>query len=137
MKLRMFENFQENPNEFSDKIGRNQVEVNLYEEPTEIKYCSVQEGRVTWTLDLSYKSWGIEFEGAKIKEMYFDVETEDEETGDYITTSIEVPEGTISTEKTTYELGGFPLSLQAVDINMNYTMDPEFWKVTIYIGQTN
>jgi hypothetical protein len=137
MKLKMFENFQENPNEFSDKIGRGEVEVSLYEEPGEIKYSSVQQGRVTWTLDLTYKSWGIEFYGAKIKEMYFDVEVEDEETGDYVTTSIEVPEGAISTEKTTYELGGFPLSLQAIDINMNYTMDPEFWKVTIYIGQND
>lgn len=134
MKLKLFENFQENPNEFTDKIGRNNVDVNLYEEPKEIKYCSVQEGRVTWILDITYKSWGIEFDGAKIKEMYFDVEIEDEETGDYVTTSIEVPADSISSENTTYELGGFPLSLQGIDINMNYSMDPEFWKVTIYIG---
>ncbi len=137
MKLRLFENFQENPNEFTDKIGRNQVEVNLYDEPSEIKYCSVQEGRVTWTLDLTYKSWGIELDGAKIKEMYFDVETEDEETGDYVTTSIEVPEGSISFDVIQYEIGEFPLSLQSVEIHMNHTMDPEFWKVTMYIGQIN
>jgi hypothetical protein len=137
MKLRLFENFQENPNEFTDKIGRNQVEVNLYDEPSEIKYCSVQEGRVTWTLDLTYKSWGIELDGAKIKEMYFDVETEDEETGDYVTTSIEVPEGSTSFDVIQYEIGEFPLSLQSIEIYMNHTMDPEFWKVTMYIGQIN
>jgi len=137
MKLRLFENFQENPNEFTDKIGRSNVNIDLYDEPSEIKYCSVQEGRVTWTLDLTYKSWGIEFDGAKIKEMYFDVEVDDEEKEDTKTITIEVPAGAITSDNTLYELGEFPLSLQSVEIYMNHTMDPEFWKVTMYIGQIN
>jgi len=137
MKLKMFENFQENPNEFNDKIGRSNVNVDLYDEPAEIKYGMVQEGRVTWTMYLTPKSWGVEFDGAGIKEMYFDIEVDEEETEDTKIITIEVPEDSISSEKTTYELGKFPLSLESIQINMNHTMDPEFWKVTLYIGNND
>jgi len=137
MKLRMFENFQENPNEFSDKIGRTNVNIDLYDEPSEIKYGMIQEGRVTWTMDLTYKSWGVDFDGARIKEMYFDIEVEDEELDETKTITIEVPANSISSEKTTYELGNFPLSLESIEIQMNHTMDPEFWKVTMYIGSND
>jgi hypothetical protein len=137
MKLKMFENFQENPNEFSDKIGSSNVNIDLYDEPSEIKYGMVREGRVTWTMDLSPRSWGVEFDGAGIKEMYFDIEVDDEENDDTKTIRIEVPAGSISSEKTTYELGNFPLSLESVEIHMNHTMDPEFWKVTMYIGSND
>ena len=133
----MFENFQENPNEFSDKIGRSNVNVDLYDEPSEIKYGMVQEGKVTWYMYLSPRSWGVEFDGAAIKEMYFDIEVDDDENEDTKIISIEVPEDSISSEKTTYELGKFPLSLESVEIHMNHTMDPEFWKVTLYIGNND
>jgi len=137
MKLKMFENFQENPNEFSDKIGRSNVNIDLYDEPSEIKSGMVQEGRVTWYMDLTPKSWGVEFDGAGIKEMYFDIEVDDEENEDTKTITIEVPAGAISSEKTKHELGGFPLSLESIEIQMNHTMDPEFWKVTLYIGNND
>ena len=133
----MFENFQENPNEFSDKIGRSNVNVDLYDEPSEIKYGMVQEGKVTWYMYLSPRSWGVEFDGAGIKEMYFDIEVDDDENEETKIISIEVPEDSISSEKTTYELGKFPLSLESVEIHMNHTMDPEFWKVTLYIGNND
>jgi hypothetical protein len=137
MKLRLFENFQENPNEFSDKIGRSNVNVDLYDEPAEIKYGMVQEGKVTWYMYLETRSWGVEFDGAGIKEMYFDIEVDDDENEDTKIISIEVPEDSISSEKTTYELGKFPLSLESIEIHMNHTMDPEFWKVTLYIGNND
>ena len=110
--------------------------VEIYEEPDEIKNCSVIGGRAQWTLDLEYKGWGIRIGplGARIVYMLLSIESEDEATGDYIDSEIEVEESQVDLEFVKTEMHDFPLSLETIEIDMKKSMNPSDWHFTLHIG---
>jgi hypothetical protein len=59
-----------------------------------------------------------------------------EETGDAIEKEWEIGEGTFSNEQFETEINSFPLNLEAIEIKMNHTMDPRFWKFKLYLGKS-
>jgi len=135
--IKLYENFGQDRLAFSNKIGRENTHVDLYDEPMGMKYASVKEGVVNWDLELRHREWGMELGGtpATITSIRFDYEVDDEETGDAIEKEIEIGEDVFSNEQFETEIEGFPLYLEAIEISMRHTMDPKFWKIKLYLGK--
>lgn len=135
--IKLYENFGQGRITFSDKIGDSGTQVDLYEEPMGMKYASVRSGVVNWDLELVTRKWGMELGAppATITSLRLDYDVEDEETGDYIEKELEIPEGTFSHEQFTTEINTFPLNLEAIEIRMNHTMAPRFWKIKLILGR--
>jgi hypothetical protein len=110
--------------------------VEIYGEPKEIYNCSVIGGKAEWTLDLEYNKWGIEIGpmGARISSMLLAIETEDESTGDYNETEIEVEGSQINPEFLRTEIHEFPLSLESMEIDMKKSMNPNDWHIILHVG---
>jgi hypothetical protein len=136
--IKLYENFGQERIAFSDKIGGSGTQVDLYDEPMEMQYASVRSGVVNWDLELATRKWGMELGAtpATITSMRLDYEIEDEETGDILEKEIEIGEGTFSHAQFTTEINEFPLNLEAIEIKMNHTMDPRFWKFKLYLGKS-
>ena len=136
--IKLYENFGQDRLAFSSKVGRADTHLTLYDEPMGMRNALINGGVVNWDIALSKKAWGIALGDtpSTITSMRFDYEVEDEdnEDGDYVEKEWEIPEGVFSPEQFTTELNKFPLYLEAVDINMRHTMDPKFWKITLYLG---
>lgn len=136
--IKLYENFGQDRLDFSSKISREDTQLTLYDEPMGMRNALINDGVVNWDLSLSQKGWGISLGDtpSTITSMRFgyEVEDEDNEDGDYIEKEWEIPEGVFSYEQFTTEINQFPLYLEAIDIKMNHTMDPKFWKITLYLG---
>ena len=135
--IKLYENFGQDRLAFSSKISRHDTDVTLYDEPMGMRNALINEGVVNWDLDLSKEEWGISLGDtpATITSMRFNYEVDDDdEDRDYIEKEWEIPEGVFSHEQFTTEINQFPLYLEAIDINMRHTMDPKFWKITLYLG---
>jgi hypothetical protein len=136
--IKLYENFGQDRLAFSSKIGREDTHLNFYDEPMGMRNALVNGGEVNWDLSLAQKNWGVTLGDtpATITSMRFDyeVEDEDDEDGDYIEKEWEIPEGTFSNDQFTTEINKFPLYLEAVEIHMRHTMNPKFWKITLYLG---
>ena len=135
--IKLYENFGQDRLAFTSKISRHDTDVTLYDEPMGMRNALINEGVVNWDLDLSKEEWGISLGDtpATITSMRFNYEVDDDdEDRDYIEKEWEIPEGTFSPDQFTTEINKFPLYLEAIDINMRHTMDPKFWKITLYLG---
>lgn len=135
--IKLYENFGQDRIAFSNKIGRDDTHVELYDEPMDMKYAAVRGGEVNWDLELVERKWGVELGGtpATITSMRWEYEVDDEETGDPIEKEWEIEEGTFSNDQFETEVNSFPLYLEAVEIRMNHTKDPRFWKIKLYLGK--
>lgn len=135
--IKLYENFGQERISFSDKIGDSGTQVDLYEEPMGMKYASVRSGVVNWDMELVTRKWGMELGAtpATITSMRLEYEVDDEETGAPIEKEIEIPEGVFSHEQFTTEINSFPLNLEAIEIRMNHTMAPRFWKIKLILGR--
>ena len=137
--IKLYENFGQDRLAFTSKISRHDTDVTLYDEPMGMRNALINEGVVNWDLDLSKEEWGISLGDtpATITSMRFNYEVvdEDNEDGDYVEKEWEIPEGVFSHEQFTTEINKFPLYLEAIDIKMNHTMDPKFWKIILYLGK--
>ena len=135
--IKLYENFGQGRIAFSDKIGGTGTQVDLYEEPIGMKYASVRAGVVNWDLELVTRKWGMELgeTPASITSIRLNYEVDDEETGDSIEKEWEIPEGVFSYEQFETEVNTFPLNLEAIEIKMNHTMSPKFWKIKLYLGK--
>ena len=136
--IKLYENFGQERIAFADKIGGSGTQVDLYEEPMDMKFASVRSGVVNWDMELAPRKWGLDLGAtpAAITSMRLEYEVDDEETGDAIEKEIEIPEGTFSHEQFETEINSFPLNLEAIEINMRHTSDPRFWKFKLYLGKT-
>jgi hypothetical protein len=136
--IKLYENFGQERIAFSSKIGREDTHVDLYDEPMDMKYASVRSGVISWDMELSPRKWGLDLGStpASITSMRLEYEVDDEETGDTIEKEIEIPEGVLSHDQFTTEINSFPLNLDAVEIRMNHTTDPRFWKFILYLGNS-
>ena len=135
--IKLYENFGQDRLAFTSKISRHDTDVTLYDEPMGMRNALINEGVVNWDLDLSKEEWGISLGDtpATITSMRFNYEVDDDdEDRDYIEKEWEIPEGTFSPDQFTTEINKFPLYLEAVEIHMRHTMNPEFWKITLYLG---
>jgi hypothetical protein len=135
--IKLYENFGQDRIAFSNKIGRENTHLDLYDEPMDMKFATVRDGVVNWDLELRQREWGLELGGtpATITSIRFDYEVDDEETGDAIEKEWEIGEGTFSNEQFETEINSFPLYLEAIEIKMNHTKDPKFWKIKLYLGK--
>ena len=135
--IKLYENFGQERITFSDKIGGTGTQVDLYDEPMGMKYASVRAGVVNWDLELATRKWGMALgeTPATITSMRLDYEVDDEETGEPIEKEWEIAEGTFSNEQFTTECNSFPLNLEAIEIKMNHTTDPRFWKIKLILGK--
>lgn len=135
--IKLYENFGQERISFSDKIGDSGTQVDLYEEPMGMKYASVRSGVVNWDMELVTRKWGMELGAtpATITSMRLEYEVDDEETGAPIEKEIEIAEGVFSHEQFTTEINSFPLNLEAIEIRMNHTMAPRFWKIKLILGR--
>lgn len=135
--IKLYENFGQERISFSDKIGDSGTQVDLYEEPMGMKYASVRSGVVNWDMELVTRKWGMELGAtpATITSMRLEYEVDDEETGAPIEKEIENAEGVFSHEQFTTEINSFPLNLEAIEIRMNHTMAPRFWKIKLILGR--
>ena len=137
--IKLYENFGQDRLAFSSKISREDTHLTLYDEPMGMRNALINEGVVNWDLDLSKEEWGISLGDtpATITSMRFnyEVEVEDNEDGDYVEKEWEIPEGVFSNEQFTTEIEAFPLHLESIEIKMNHTMDPKFWKIILYLGK--
>jgi len=135
--IKLYENFGQDRLAFSSKISRHDTDVTLYDEPMGMRNALINEGVVNWDLDLSKEEWGISLGDtpATITSMRFNYEVEDNEDGDYVEKEWEIPEGVFSNEQFTTEIEAFPLHLESIEIKMNHTMDPKFWKIILYLGK--
>ena len=136
--IKLYENFGQERIAFSVKIGGTGTQVDLYDEPMEMKYASVRSGVVNWDLELLTRKWGMELgeTPAAITSMRLDYEIEDEETGDLVEKELECGEDSLSHAQFTTEINSFPLNLESIEINMRHTMDPRFWKFKLYLGKS-
>jgi hypothetical protein len=136
--IKLYENFGQERIAFSDKIGGTGTQVDLYDEPMDMKYATVRSGVVNWDMELTPRKWGMELgeTPASITSMRLEYEVDDEETGDAIEKEIEIGEGTFSHDQFTTEINEFPLNLEAIEIKMNHTTDPRFWKIRLYLGKS-
>lgn len=136
--IKLFENFNEAP-EFTQKISTDDVYVSLYKEPGSLRSASVRSGEVKWTMDVSYRKWGIELGKAQLTylEIVLEIEDPESEDGDTFEKTITVTKEQLldSFERTEQELEGFPLSLSDLEIDMRHSEDPEDWKYKIQIGK--
>ena len=108
--------------------------------PDQIKYAAMD----AWASLLAYRALksialldsvhGAGYECEPLPEPVVSSEDEDEESEDYVEKEWEIPEGVFSHEQFTTEVNQFPIYLEAIDIKMNHTMDPKFWKITLYLG---
>jgi len=137
--IKLYENFGQDRLAFSSKISREDTHLTLYDEPMGMRNVLINDGVVNWDLDLSKEEWGISLGDtpATITSMRFnyEVEVEDNEDGDYVEKEWEIPEGVFSNEQFTTEIEAFPLHLESIEIKMNHTMDPKFWKIILYLGK--
>jgi len=135
--IKLYENFGQDRLAFTSKISRHDTDVTLYDEPMGMRNVLINDGVVNWDLDLSKEEWGISLGDtpATITSMRFNYEVEDNEDGDYVEKEWEIPEGVFSNEQFTTEIEGFPLHLESIEIKMNHTMDPKFWKIILYLGK--
>lgn len=135
--IKLYENFGQERITFSDKIGDSGTQVDLYEEPMGMKYALVRSGVVNWDMELVTRKWGMELGAtpATITSMRLEYEMDDEETGAPIEKEIEIAEGVFSHEQFTTEINSFPLNLEAIEIRMNHTMAPRFWKIKLILGR--
>lgn len=132
--IQLFENFGsgETP-EFTADIKKDHVSFDLYGEPGDLRRGYVREGRIHWTAEVYYKSWGIELESCIIKDMWFTIELEDEE-GEPFEKEIVIPANTLSAEQFSKDVYEFPLVLTAVEIEMRHSEDPQDWKIKLTLG---
>lgn len=132
MRLKLFENHQDK--EFEATISRKDVDVDIYDAPIEYRGASVTGGAVKWVLDIQAKRSGYELDSPKLTYLYFimEVENEDEEIMEEI--DIEIPRDGFEWNQFTSEFHKFPLYLRSIEINMNHTLDTEFWKYKLIIG---
>lgn len=111
------------------------VSVSLYRQPTPYKGASVIGGSIKWDMDLYYKKWGIDLGGVSLIEITLELEMDDEENDDYIYKTLVIEtkdlQNTLNLET---KIGGFPLGINEIEIDMNHTDSPEFWKYEISIG---
>lgn len=131
MKLKLFENYEET--EFEDKIKDN-VDVSLYREPMEYRGSYVKGGKVKWVMDLYTRKSGYETGIPKLTYLYLVLEIEDEDTEEIKEIEIEVKKEQLKWEQFEAEVETFPLYLREIEIEMNHTTDPEFWKYKLIIG---
>ena len=131
--IKIFENFDQNVHTFVEDFKNKQMNIDLYDEPGDLRYGTVRAGKVTWTAEMIFNSWGIELEGCMIKEMWMTIEVEDE-NGDYIEKEIVVPAGVLNLEQFKTEIYKFPLVLTMVEIRMRHSSDPQDWKIELSIG---
>lgn len=132
MKLKLFENFENI--EFEETIKRNSLDVDIYDAPLEYKGASVMGGKVKWILDLYTRRSGYETGLPKLTYLYLMLEVEDEENEDTKEIQIEVTKDEFDWEQFSSEVKQFPLYLREIEIEMNHTKDPEFWKYKLIIG---
>lgn len=133
MKLKLFENYEDT--EFEATISRNDVSVDLYDEPLEYKGASIIGGKVKWVLDLYTRRSGYETGLPKLTYLYLMLEVEDEDGEETKEIEIEITKGELQWDQFSSEIYSFPLYLREIEIEMNHTKDPEFWKYKLIIGQ--
>ena len=90
--IKLYENFGQERIAFADKIGGSGTQVDLYEEPMDMKFASVRSGVVNWDMELAPRKWGLDLGAtpAAITSMRLEYEVDDEETGDAIEKEIEI-----------------------------------------------
>lgn len=110
--------------------------VEIYNEPMEIHNCSVVGGNAEWTLDIEYKSWGIQLgpRKARLVSLTVLVETEDEETYEIQEREISAEESQFNWDAFKTEIHQFPMDLESIELDMRNSMDPNLWKVTLHVG---
>ena len=112
------------------------VDASIYRAPTPLKGASVIGGSIKWDMDLTYRKWGIDIGEISLVEIVLELEMEDEDGEDLITKTIVVDSSSLmDPERIKTKIQGFPLGIEEVEIDMNHTDSPEFWKYEIYIGQ--
>ena len=112
------------------------VSISLYRTPTPLRSASVIGGSLKWNIDLVYRKWGIDIGEPVLEELELILELEDEEKEEYYTRTITVPkEALMDPERIKTQIKGFPLGIDDIEIDMNHTESPEFWKYEITIGK--
>ena len=111
--------------------------IDFYDEPKSIYMARVVDGTAEWTMDLSYRSWGIDLGslGVRLKSITMTIEMDDPHTGDPEQDTIELTESDFNHDKFTTEVHGFPLALTSIELHMNQTEDTKLWNVTLHLGK--
>ena len=135
MKIQLFESFQDHP-EFQNVIGgkENEVYLSIYREPADVRGLGSAVGKCKWTMELTPSKYGYESGEPRLTYLYFVADFEDEETDEIVTREYEIKENDFNYERMKSELEGFPLYLRDIEIDMNHTHDPEFWKIELRVG---
>jgi len=138
--IKLYESFNINEEpEFTQTISSKDVYLSLYKEPGNLRSASVRDGKVTWTIDLSYRKWGIELGSVSLLYLEFDLEMDDEEDedGGTITKTITVTKEQLqaSQESLKQSLDGLPIAITDLDIDMRHSEDPIDWIYTVTLGR--
>lgn len=134
MKIQLFESFQDNP-EFEQTIGGREIDaqISIYREPGDVRGLGSASGKCRWTMELTKSKYGYESGEPRLTYLYFIADYEDTE-GESADKEYEVFEKDFNIETMKSEIEGFPLYLKEIEIDMNHTHDPEFWKIELKIG---
>jgi len=127
--------FEETPR-FRQKLDRNSgVSVDIYNSPDQWQSPYVLGGILEWTLDISYRDSGIEVGSAYLKSLGLLLEVEDPQTGEIGDEfEIELGPDDISWENTSSTIGKPDWYLNAIEIDMQNSPDPQNWKYSLDIG---
>lgn len=111
--------------------------IDFYDEPKSLYMARVIDGTAEWTIDLDYRSWGIDLgsNGVRLKSLSMTIEMDDPHTGDPEEDTIELTESDFDYDTFTVEVHRFPLELTSIEVHMNQSEDPKLWKITLHLGK--
>ena len=134
MNIKLFEQFNEEKYMFESNIKKDKVEIYLYRAPKDSESMAVIDGKIRWELPLEFSKNGIEMsQEAFITSLDLLVETEDENRG-VVKEEIKIPEGTFKLKQFETVIRNFPLYMDEININMNYSKNPKDWQIEMIIG---
>ena len=111
--------------------------IDFYDEPKSLYMARVIDGTAEWTIDLDYRSWGIDLgsNGVRLKSLSMTIEMDDPHTGDPEEDTIELTESDFDYDTFAVEVHRFPLELTSIEVHMNQSEDPKLWKITLHLGK--
>jgi len=138
--IKLYELFNNNEApEFTQEISSKDVYLSLYKEPGNLRSASVRDGKVTWTIDLSYRKWGIDLGSVSLLYLEFELELDDEEDedGGTITKTITVTKEQLqaSHEDLKQSLEGLPIAITDLEIDMRHSESPQDWIYSVTLGK--
>jgi hypothetical protein len=138
--IKLYESFNNNEvPEFSQKISNDDVYLSLYKEPGNLRSGMIRSGVVNWTIDLTYKKWGIDIGSVSLLYIEFELELDDEEDedGGTIMKTITVTKEELqeANEDLKQEVEGLPIAITDLEIDMRHSESPQDWKYKLVLGK--